>query len=406
MRIISVIGAGYGDEGKGLSVDALARKHLETGEVTVVRVNGGAQAGHTVQTEDGRRHVFHQFGAGSLAGARTHWSKDFVAGPMFWASEAKDLRALGARTDAVTADPNVLLTTPWDVLINQAAEEARGGKRHGSCGMGFGETIERSERNWGLRLSDIGRRDFSESLTALRMRWVPQRLEEHGVDPAPWANIALSDKLLADFLADCERMMSEIVLVPDHDLAYPVFGQILTEGAQGLGLDMDVGAFPHVTRSHTGLRNVMRFAKSVEASTIEAVYATRAYATRHGAGPFPGEADVTAWADVVDPTNAPNAWQGTLRTGFLDLDVMLNRMNADAQEADADRIHVTRKLNVTCLDQLRNEARLVISGDEVRTADPVRSIASALRATPIMASSAPHAGGVRHIEDRVLAPAL
>ena len=67
MRIRSVIGAGYGDEGKGLAVDALAHEALSSGEATVVRVNGGAQAGHTVQTPDGRRHVFHQFGAGSLA---------------------------------------------------------------------------------------------------------------------------------------------------------------------------------------------------------------------------------------------------------------------------------------------------------------------------------------------------
>jgi len=75
-----VIGANYGDEGKGAAVDRLA---TEAGaQCLVVRFNGGAQAGHTVETPDGRRHVFSHFGAGSFAGARTFLSRFFVSNPI------------------------------------------------------------------------------------------------------------------------------------------------------------------------------------------------------------------------------------------------------------------------------------------------------------------------------------
>lgn len=408
MRIRSVIGAGYGDEGKGLAVDALAHEALTQGEVTVIRVNGGAQAGHTVQTPDGRRHVFHQFGAGSLAGARTHWSRDFVASPMFWADERAALAGLGARVDAVSADPRVQVSTPWDVMINQALEEARGNAKHGSCGMGFGETVERAERGWGLLIQDLNGKDLTGTLDLIRQRWFPQRMAEHGLDPGPYAEAALNEGIMERFLEDCAVMRAAVMVVPDSETARPEFGALITEGAQGLGLDMTVGAFPHVTRSHTGLRNVVRFATAVQASRIDALYMTRAYATRHGAGPFPGEGDVSGWADVVDPTNAPNAWQGALRTGALDLDLMASRVVADEAAAADGRVMITRTVGVSCLDQLTGPARLIINGEERSSAVPEMEIARALGGEIRLVSTAPDRNGVRlseMMEDRPESPA-
>lgn len=395
MRIRSVIGAGYGDEGKGLAVDALAHEALSSGETTVVRVNGGAQAGHTVQTPDGRRHVFHQFGAGSLAGARTHWSRDFVASPMFWAAEREALGALNGRVDAISADPRTQVTTPWDVMINQAIEAARGLLRHGSCGMGFGETIERSERGWGIQIDDLASPDLAAKLNLIRQAWFPARMAEHGLDPSPHAGAALDDGILRRFLEDCARMRTAVETRPDADLADARFGTLITEGAQGLGLDMSVGAFPFVTRSHTGLRNVIRLAREVGASEVEAFYLTRAYATRHGAGPFPGEMSVAEWADVHDPTNAPNAWQGSLRVGSLDLDMMRGRIDADEGAARAGEVRIIRNVGVTCLDQLTGPARLIIAAEERRSGVPEIDIAETLGGEIRLLSTAPHRGGVR-----------
>lgn len=401
MRIHAVIGAGYGDEGKGLSVDALSRELSKNGDVTVIRVNGGAQAGHTVQVGD-VRHVFHQFAAGSLAGSATHWSKDFVATPSFWAREREELDRIGGRVDAVSADPRVQVTTPWDILINQSIEAARNKGRHGSCGMGFGETIERAERGWGLSLGDLTRSDAIERVRMIREFWFPKRMMEHGLDPEPFANVAMSDALLSEFLADAATIMRSIRLLPDAELGERA-GSLITEGAQGLGLDMEVGAFPHVTRSRTGLFNVVRFAQEVGADGIDAIYATRAYGTRHGAGPFPGEGDVSDWANVVDPTNAPNDWQGALRTGALDLDLIRERMDKDAA-CVAGSLEIRRQLNVTCLDQLTGAARLKINGDLVEEADVSRAIATCLDADLVMSSCGPTAKTVDFVRQDAITP--
>ena len=128
-KAFAVIGSAYGDEGKGLAVDALtSRARRAREDVCVVRSNGGAQAGHTVVTPEGRRHVFSHIGAGALAGARTHLSRFFVVNPMVFGREATNLGA-HILEQGVTIDPRAPVTTPWDMLLNQGVERARGPAR-------------------------------------------------------------------------------------------------------------------------------------------------------------------------------------------------------------------------------------------------------------------------------------
>src|SRR5262249_12200450 len=134
-----IIGANLGDEGKGLLTDFHA---AAAPGALIVRFNGGAQAGHTVVTPDARRHVFSHFGSGSFAGAATYLSRFFVSHPTLFLRERAQLAALGL-APTVHVDPRSPITTPYDMLINQAVETARAGARHGSCGIGFGETIQR-----------------------------------------------------------------------------------------------------------------------------------------------------------------------------------------------------------------------------------------------------------------------
>lgn len=248
----AVIGAGYGDEGKGLMTDRLAS---EKGDVTVVRSNGGAQAGHTVTTPDGRRHVFSHFSSGSFVGAATHLSEFFVSNPMFFLSEREVLAKAGCDV-IVTADPSGPVTTPYDIMINQAVEERRGGARHGSCGMGFGETLERNlVDEFSLSVADLRRGGTAivSKLERIRRYWIPFRLAKLGFDAVPTD----MDRLLSDYgivdryLQDCEAFCDDTDLKDDAALS----GSVVFEGAQGLLLDQDYGAFPYVTRSNTGLRN-------------------------------------------------------------------------------------------------------------------------------------------------------
>ena len=110
---------------------------------TVVRFNGGAQAGHNVVTADGRHHTFAQFGSGTFwPGVRTFLSRFMLVDPLALAAEAAHLAAVGVSDalDRLAVDADALLATPYHRAANRARELARGLDRHGSCGMGIGET--------------------------------------------------------------------------------------------------------------------------------------------------------------------------------------------------------------------------------------------------------------------------
>jgi adenylosuccinate synthase len=362
---IAVIGAGWGDEGKGHLVDALA---AASEAAVVVRFNGGAQAGHTVVLEGGRRHVFHHLGAGALAGARTHLSRHFVHHPMLLRAERDAVTAAGG-CGTLSADGRGVVTTPWDMLINQAAERVRGAGRHGSCGLGFGETIERNAHaEFALTVADLVAPDLEDRLRSLRRRWVPARLAQLGVRglASDEAEILANDDLEAIFLEDCRAFADGVEIASDGDLGRA--GRVIFEGAQGLQLDQSIGAFPHVTRSHTGLVNVLDIAREAELEAVHAVYVTRAYATRHGAGPLPGGGDALEGFDIVDPTNQPNPWQGRMRYAVLDIDRLGAAIAADGRISDRGAIQLRTSLFVTCLDQAPDRAPIRDRGETRRVA--------------------------------------
>lgn len=341
-----VIGAGYGDEGKGALTDALAARAGRAG--TVVRFNGGAQAGHTVELPDGRRHVFAHVGAGSFAGWRTALSRFFVCHPSLFLREWQALARLGVTPD-VTVDPRCPVTTPYDMLVNQWAEQARGAARHGSVGVGFGETVGRCEDPaYALHVADLTHPDrLRDRLAAIRDAWTPTRLAALGL-PAPageQAALLRSPALLDRFVEDTAAFLARV------ETGVPFLrGPVVFEGAQGLLLDQDRGAFPHVTRSNTGLRNVLVLAAEAGIGRLDVHYVTRCYATRHGAGPL-GHAWTTARPRVVDRTNQPHPYQGTPRQGWLDLDVLGRSIAADLSDARGSGLEVRHGLAVTCLDQ-------------------------------------------------------
>lgn len=384
IRAQAVIGAAYGDEGKGLVVDRLA---AATQNAVVVRSNGGAQAGHTVIAPNGRRHVFHHVGSGTFAGAATHFSRFFVAQPMLLLDELTALDNIGYRP-RLTSDPEVLVTTPYDVIINQAVEMARGVDRHGSCGLGFGETIERNLRpEFTLTMRDLFRPDIKASLIAIRDQWVPQRLETLGLTTLPdeLATALKAEATLRRFIEDCDATLDHVSLWPDRRLAQ--LGPVIFEAAQGLLLDQDFGAFPHVTRSNTGRANMLAIATEAGIEKLDVTYATRIYATRHGAGPLKGETQTLKNIRVIDPTNAPNDWQGTLRLAPLDLGVLRDAIANDLA-LPRKGVSVNAGLAVTCLDQAEG-AFTVTDGDAVQMFDPADAayeIAQAV-ALPLVAES-------------------
>lgn len=140
---------GYGDAGKGTVVDWLCAQRRVG---AVVRFNGGGQAAHNVVLPDGRHHTFAQFGSGTFRGVPTHLSRFVVVDPLALAAEAAHLGEVGVPHPfgLLTVDREALLATPYHVAAGRARELARAADRHGSCGMGVGETMSYALEHPGL----------------------------------------------------------------------------------------------------------------------------------------------------------------------------------------------------------------------------------------------------------------
>lgn len=347
-----VIGAQFGDEGKGRLIDYYASEVGSDG--IVIRFNGGAQAGHTVVTPDGSRHVFSHVGSGAFVGAATFLSRFFVSNPILFLGELETLAAKGVKP-LVHVDPQSPVTTPYDMMINQIVERQRDEDRHGSCGIGFGETLERNLiPAYTLVVRDLADPSaLAVKLDAIRRNYTPARLARLGFADAFAQNAHLfqSDAILEHFVVDASRFLEAVTFA---DARAATHGRhLLFEGAQGLLLDQDRGFFPHVTRSNTGLRNVLALARELDLTQLEVTYATRAYLTRHGAGPLPRELPEKPYAGVIDTTNVPNAYQGILRFAWLDLDLLGHAIAEDLADASQlPGLPIKTRLAITCLDQV------------------------------------------------------
>jgi len=349
-RSLAVIGANFGDEGKGLITDFLVSE-ASPSDTIVVRFNGGAQAGHTVVSPTGVRHIFRHFGSGSLLGAPTYLSRFFIVNPMAWKDERNELRLAGG-VSRLYVHPLALLTTPYDMLVNQEIERIRGNARHGSCGLGIHETVVRCETEYRTTVSSVS----AELCKRIRDEWVPRRMARlaPGIKPSDRFVIRVhSDTLLSQYLYD----LQDFYRSSTWSSSIPYRETTIFEGAQGLLLDQDHEFFPHVTCSRTGIRNVLSLCSENGITDVESIYVSRAYLTRHGPGPFPGE-DLTL--SYPDTTNAPNEFQGSLRFGRLDPQTLWNRIYSDgATRLTAPLKPSTCRLALTCLDQVEDPEKLV-----------------------------------------------
>jgi adenylosuccinate synthase len=321
-RAVITVGLGFGDEGKGAAVDFLARR-LEAD--LVVRYCGGSQAGHNVQLPDGCRHTFSQFGAGTLARdsdpPRTYLGANVIINPPALVREAGHLADLGVRDPArlVTIHPRCLVTTPWLQALNRLRELARGDGKHGSCGQGIGEA-----RSYWLRYGEdavfaADLRDLERLRHKLELQRQRTLLELQDV----------IDRIDADALQELDlwELSAEAVAwdlheaLPDGltiDAAIPAFRTAIFEGAQGVLLDEYRGFHPHTTWSTVTPHHAWELVHAAGVEAVAVLGITRAYTTRHGEGPLPTfSAELTE--RLRDAGNPWNRWQGSLRSGWLDL---------------------------------------------------------------------------------------
>jgi adenylosuccinate synthase len=356
MKATVVIGANWGDEGKGLMVDYLAnKKHADL----VVRFNGGAQAGHTVVTPEGKRHVFSHFGSGTFLGIPTYLYKYFVLNPVLFREEHEQLKEF---KPVVFVDSRSYVTTPFDMMFNQMLEESRGNERHGSCGVGIGATMERCEKDASNIINTYGSRSF-DSLLKVRqyylemLAWLQyKKMIDHKLF-IKWNKLFQDKSFITKYIEDCEYMQDNTHFINVFDYKYE---HAIFEGAQGLALDQNMGNFPYVTRSNTGMRNVIKAQREFGFDIDEIVYVTRTYLTRHGADPnfknawYPDEMP----SSIVDNTNVENSWQGPIQFSELNKHEALlldERVETDLTSNGISTTDDRLKLAITHWDQLEND---------------------------------------------------
>lgn len=359
MNVHAVIGAGFGDEGKGHVTDFLASNYKNP---IVVRYNSGAQAGHTVQLSNGTKHIFGHFGSGTLAYAPTYLSKHYVVNPSLFAIEEEKVTKLISHYK-MFVHKDCLITTPYDMLINQIRQCG-----HGTCGVGFNETITRSLPEskefknpfpeLKLTISDLvsyGEEFLIEKLKAIRSVYLPYRLQDLKNISIDYLKLIVNNTLFNNYIEDLKHFINSVIICDDEILNN--YENVIFEGAQGLILSEDHRYYPYVTRSQTGLTNIVQilypFADKIE--YIDVNYITRTYVTRHGDGPLPDEIHHMPYKRVKDTTNVNNPFQGHLRYAYLNLKTLGTEIQNDYDKLYIKKFHdifLRRNLFVNCFDQI------------------------------------------------------
>lgn len=350
MRTIAVIGKNFGDEGKGYTCSRLASSLKKS---LIIKHNGGGQAGHTVEDPEGKwRFIHHQIGAGAEYHVPTLFADSFMPDLFQLGKEVKEFTELFGFQSILYSEKNARVTTIDDVLLNMGAEFARGKNRHGSCGMGIEECVQRNAAGYEITLEDIATMsnpDLLHRLKHIRKEYTGKRAEILSIqapesskdkkqsnlmnlstastssNPSnsttfsnfsnPYYEMLNNETVLENFVEEVKQNVKLLTLVDADRKWLEGFQHLIFETGQGLLLDQDYEAYaPHLTSSKTGIHNPAIFLEKRGLSLDEAIYVTRPYVTRHGNGPLPCEVDRSELPGVgEDLTNQPNEWQGTLR---------------------------------------------------------------------------------------------
>ena len=332
MRNFVVVGAGFGDEGKGMTTLKLQQCFTPT---IMFRHNGGAQAGHTVK-HNGSRVVNQSLNSATVNGQHfTAYTKDVVVNINAITNEAKQHG--NSPWVGMTGDNE--WTTYLDIAFNQIVSKSQGS--NGTCGFGINATLRRAEHISFTFKNAVYGMDALKKIYEIRDFYVAKFIEL-GIPLDLYKDYISADamrwhvrKMLAasNFMYDNGCPITEA-----YDWADEIKEEdrIIFEGAQGLLLDQTYGEFPFVTPSNTGLVNAATFMRDVDNySGITPVYCTRTFLTRHGDGPFIEEQPFVDGVSINDETNITNQFQGRFKTGILDVDKMKAVIKADLKAAKA-----------------------------------------------------------------------
>ena len=275
-----MIGAQWGDEGKGKITDLLSRS-----ADVVVRSQGGVNAGHTVVVA-GQTFKLHLIPSGILyPSTECIIGSGTVIDPQVLIEEIKQLKALGVTVDNLYISQTAHITMPYHRKIDRASEESRGEHKIGTTGRGIGPTYADKSERTGIRVLDLMNPEHLRKQLKWTIDYKNVILEKlYNLPPLD------SEQVIAEYLEYAEFLRPFVV-----DSSLKIYESvkekknILFEGAQGTLLDLDHGTYPYVTSSNP-IAGGACVGAGVGPTTIDRVIGVaKAYTTRVGEGPFPTE---------------------------------------------------------------------------------------------------------------------
>ncbi|NMF59634.1 adenylosuccinate synthase [Pseudanabaena yagii] len=280
MANVIVIGAQWGDEGKGKITDLLSRS-----ADVVVRYQGGNNAGHTVVVGD-RTFKLHLIPSGILY-PKTECiiASGTVIDPKVLLEEVDRLKDLGISTENLFIAETAHVTMPYHRVLDRASEDQRAEHRIGTTGRGIGPTYADKSERVGIRVIDL----MDEKRLAKKLRWA---IEQKNIVLQKLYNLEPldADAIIEEYRGYAERLRPHVVDASlKIDAAIRERRNILFEGAQGTLLDLDHGTYPYVTSSNPVAGGACIGAGVGPTSIDRVIGVAKAYTTRVGEGPFPTE---------------------------------------------------------------------------------------------------------------------
>lgn len=374
MQCAIVIGANYGDEGKGRVVSELFSSHHNERKLNVL-TNGGAQRGHTVvkmpKYHKTLSHTFHHFGAGTFDGADTYCGKHFILNPMIFCEEYQKLRDEGLSSNRnFYRHENCMWSTPFDMIANQILEESRGVDRHGSCGVGIWKTIQRYQNGVHMKFNDFIRIPHESQVKFLH------EVRDYYVNRGMCDNKEISnrypifsDTLIEHFINDCKYMslLSTQVKSNEESWLMNYYDYIVFENGQGLLLNDDVNNV-HTTPSNTSCEQVhSMIERTIKGALVDVVYVSRPYITRHGNGVISNECSKNELSNIInEKTNVTNQFQGEFRYATLNLQELFQRVEKSFEQTrnGISKNLYTCRIAFTHMDEIESEDSH-INSDEI-----------------------------------------
>jgi adenylosuccinate synthase len=274
-----VVGAQWGDEGKGKIVDLLAQE-----SDVVCRYQGGPNAGHTI-VAGGETFKIRQTPSGVISGKTSVIGAGCVVDPQVLLDELDELAARGIDPSVVVVSGNAHLIMPWHVAIDQASERRLGNLQIGTTRRGIGPAYADKASRIGIRVQDVLDpkilRQKIEVALAEKNLWLERIYEAQPFDlEEVWSRYAGYAERLAPYVGDVSLLVDEALRGGKH---------VLFEGAQATLLDLDHGTYPFVTSSNP-IASGAATGIGIGPTRIDRVVGVaKAYVTRVGEGPFPSE---------------------------------------------------------------------------------------------------------------------